>query len=56
MRISLVTDSTSDIPEDLRQMHGIEVIPAILNLGSQSYEDGRSTGVPTGGTTFGFAS
>lgn len=40
MNISLVTDSTSDIPEELRQRHAIEVIPAILNLGGQSYEDG----------------
>ncbi|MCJ7585774.1 MAG: DegV family protein [Anaerolineales bacterium] len=41
MKISLVTDSTSDIPEELRLMHGIEVIPAILNLGDESYEDGN---------------
>jgi DegV family protein with EDD domain len=41
MKISLVTDSTSDIPEELRQRHGIEVIPAILNLGGHSYEDGN---------------
>jgi len=39
--ISLVTDSTADIPEELRQRHGILVIPAILNLGGASYEDGN---------------
>jgi len=41
MKIALVTDSTSDIPEELRQRHCIEVIPAILNLGGKSYEDGN---------------
>ena len=40
MKISLVTDSTSDIPEELRLQYSIEVIPAILNLGGHSYEDG----------------
>ena len=40
MNISLVTDSTSDIPEELVGKHNIEVIPAILNLGGESYEDG----------------
>jgi DegV family protein with EDD domain len=41
MKISLVTDSTADIPEELRRQHSIEVIPAILNLGGKSYEDGN---------------
>ncbi|MBA4379150.1 MAG: hypothetical protein C0393_00400 [Anaerolinea sp.] len=41
MKISLVTDSTADIPEELRLQHGIEVIPAILNIGGESYEDGK---------------
>lgn len=41
MKISLVTDSTADIPEELRLQYSIEVIPAILNLGGKSYEDGN---------------
>ncbi len=41
MKISLVTDSTADIPEELCLQHGIAVVPAILNLGGKSYEDGK---------------
>jgi DegV family protein with EDD domain len=41
MKIGLVTDSTSDIPNDIVDRYGIEVVPAILNIGSTSYEDGE---------------
>jgi DegV family protein with EDD domain len=41
MKISLVTDSTSDISAELCAEHGIEIIPAILNLGDESYQDGN---------------
>ena len=41
MKIGLVTDSTSDLPRDLFDRHAIEVVPAILNLGKTSYEDGE---------------
>ena len=41
MKIGLVTDSTSDIPRDLVEKHGIEVVPAILNLGTSSFLDGE---------------
>ena len=40
MKIGLVTDSTSDIPPDLVELHAIEVVPAILNIGDLSLEDG----------------
>jgi DegV family protein with EDD domain len=41
MKIGLVTDSTSDIPQNLVEKFQIEVIPAILNMGTTSYEDGK---------------
>jgi DegV family protein with EDD domain len=40
MRIGLVTDSPSDIPEDLVKRYKIEVVPATLVLGGKSYLDG----------------
>ena len=41
MKIGLVTDSTSDLPEDLIEKFNIKVIPAIINIGDNSYEDGK---------------
>jgi len=41
MKIGLVTDSTSDLPEDIINRHAIEVIPAILNVGENSFLDGQ---------------
>lgn len=40
MKISFVTDSTSDIPADQASRHGIEIVPAIVNLRGRSYADG----------------
>ena len=40
MKIALVTDSTSDIPLDLREKHQIEVVPITLHIDGQSYIDG----------------
>jgi len=40
MRVAVVTDSTSDLPADLAAAHHISVIPTILVLNGQSYEDG----------------
>jgi DegV family protein with EDD domain len=40
MRIGLVTDSTADIPTDLREKYGIEVVPNLINIGGKSYADG----------------
>ena len=37
--ISLVTDSTSDVPADLAARYGIHVVPALLAIGDQSYRD-----------------
>jgi fatty acid-binding protein DegV len=40
MKIGLVTDSTADIPLEIQGQHGIEVVPALVNLNGKSYEDG----------------
>ena len=41
-KIAIVTDSTSDIPENLAQELGISVVPAILILDGREYLDGES--------------
>jgi DegV family protein with EDD domain len=41
MNIGLVTDSTADLPEELVARYDIRVIPAIINIGNRSYEDGK---------------
>lgn len=40
MKIGFVTDSTADIPTDLAGKHGIEIVPALVNIGGNSYTDG----------------
>jgi DegV family protein with EDD domain len=40
MKIGFVTDSTSDVPTDLARQYGIEIVPALVNIGSRSYTDG----------------
>ena len=40
MKIALVTDSTADIPENLRAKYQIEVVPITLHIDGQSYIDG----------------
>lgn len=39
-RIAVVTDSTSDIPQDLVGQHGIMVVPQILIMGNETWRDG----------------
>ena len=41
MSIAIVTDSTADIPQELLEALHIHVVPAILVIEGQSYEDGR---------------
>ena len=41
MRITIVTDSTADIPPQLAAEHQITVIPAILVVNGVAYEDGK---------------
>ena len=41
MKLGIVTDSTSDLPHDLIQEHGLEVIPTILILDGKEYADGE---------------
>ena len=40
MKIGFVTDSTADVPADLAGQYGIEIVPALVNIGSISYTDG----------------
>ncbi len=41
MKLGLVTDSTSDLPQYLIEQHEIEVVPAILILEGRQYADGK---------------
>ena len=41
MKLGIVTDSTSDLPTDLIQRFGIEVVPTILIIEGQQYADGE---------------
>ncbi len=41
MQTAIVTDSTADVPEALAKKLNIHVVPAILMLGEQSFEDGK---------------
>lgn len=41
MKLGIVTDSTSDLPQHLIDEHEIEVVPAVLVLNGQSYADGK---------------
>jgi len=40
MKLGIVTDSTSDLPQHIIDEHEIEVVPAVLVLDGQSYADG----------------
>lgn len=40
MKIGFVTDSTSDVPANLAEQYGIEVIPVLININGKSYADG----------------
>lgn len=41
MKIGVVTDSTSDLPGDLAQRFGVEVVPTILVVEGKQYADGK---------------
>ncbi len=38
-KIKFITDSVADIPQDIRDRWGIEMVPAYVNYGGQSYAD-----------------
>jgi DegV family protein with EDD domain len=40
MKIGFVTDSTADIPSALAEQQGIEIVPALVNIGNRSFADG----------------
>ncbi len=40
MPVHIVTDSTCDLPPDLVARYGIQVVPAVVNIGERSFRDG----------------
>ena len=40
MRVRIVTDSTCDLPGDIVQDLGITVVPLLVHIGEETYEDG----------------
>nr|WP_281421797.1 DegV family protein [Clostridium thailandense] len=38
-KIKIVTDSTSDLPEEIIKKYDIEVLPLLINFGSETYKD-----------------
>jgi DegV family protein with EDD domain len=40
-RVGIVTDSTSDVPEEEAQGLGIHVVPAVLVIGNDTFQDGQ---------------
>jgi DegV family protein with EDD domain len=43
-RIAIVTDSTADLPADLRNRHGISVVPIGVRFGEETLRDGIDIG------------
>ena len=41
MPTAVVTDSTSDIPADLAQRYAIQIVPNVMIIAGQEYEDGK---------------
>ncbi|HVN14139.1 MAG TPA: DegV family protein, partial [Anaerolineales bacterium] len=41
MKLGIVTDSTCDLPAQLVEEHGLEVVPSILILDGKEYTDGN---------------
>ena len=40
MSIAIVTDSTSDLPKDVVEKHGITVVPLNVRFGMEEFKDG----------------
>jgi DegV family protein with EDD domain len=40
MKMGFVTDSTSDVPANLAEQYGIEIVPTLININGKSYADG----------------
>lgn len=45
MTLTVVTDSTADLPAELARSLGIEVVPLTVMFGSESFSDGETIGV-----------
>lgn len=46
MHTVVVTDSTSDIPDELAQKHNIQIVPNIMVIDGKEYEDGKGISRP----------
>ena len=44
MSVAVVTDSTSDLPQELARQHGISVVPLNVHFGNDAYRDGVDMG------------
>lgn len=42
MSFAIVTDSTSDMPEDIRKANNIHVVPLYITFGTESFKDGET--------------
>ena len=40
MTVKVITDSTSDLPQDLAESLGIELVPANIHFGNETFKDG----------------
>jgi DegV family protein with EDD domain len=45
-KIAVVTDSTSDLPHELAEEHGIRIIPQVLIMGTKTWRDGVDIDAP----------
>lgn len=43
--VKIITDSTSDLSEDLLQKYNIDVIPLYIHMGDEEYKDGVDVGI-----------
>jgi fatty acid-binding protein DegV len=41
--VSIVTDSTTDIPQDMAKAYDIAIVPLMVNFGDDTYPDGFLT-------------
>ena len=40
MKIAIVTDSTSDLSEEIAKQYGITIVPLNVHFGLETYQDG----------------
>ena len=40
-KVAIVVDSTADLTKELYEKHNIIVVPLLVNIGGNTYEDGK---------------